>query len=212
MRCGKDGYARDKQGANYVATRTNALWQRAPMIEPPIFASSQPARMRCGKGRKRRPVPLRRKSQPARMRCGKAANEDPAPMNPVSQPARMRCGKDPEPVPYVLRDTVATRTNALWQRPLSVSFKIHAYGRNPHECAVAKVLPRYVSAAFAGRNPHECAVAKLVTATITNRRKVATRTNALWQRLHLLGNDVPDESQPARMRCGKDFYHQDAKN
>ena len=56
--------------------------------------------------------------------------------------------------------------------------------RNPHECAVAKVLIR-LSTVFnlIRRNPHECAVAKTLP---------IKRSNSLIQ------------SQPARMRCGKE--------
>jgi len=54
-----------------------------------------------------------------------------------SQPARMRCGKD-------------------------------GYARD-------KTGKNY------GRNPHECAVAKHLRASACRGRQVATRTNALWQ-------------------------------
>ena len=124
-------------------------------------------------------------------------------------------------------NVVATRANALWQRWRTRRDVRQRTGRNPHECAVAKVKPLQLNQKPFGRNPHECAVAKLhgfsrfrktsrrnphecavakylTDARCPRRRHVATRTNALWQR------DAPAPppemsfaSQPARMRCGK---------
>ncbi len=98
---------------------------------------------------------------------------------------------------------VATRTNALWQRGCTKGTtkrvqpsqparmrcgKGHGpqarsqdRGRNPHECAVAKVNVYYFAAEQLGRNPHECAVAKRVDGVVVKTENVATRTNALWQ-------------------------------
>ena len=121
---------------------------------------------------------------------------------------------------------VATRTNALWQTHMvcfcspvrksqparmrcgkgdAFKLKRDEIGRNPHECAVAKLSACDLFYRFLSRNPHECAVAKAycstngivptLVATRTNAlwqsscgsggpksKKVATRTNALWQR------------------------------
>ena len=54
--------------------------------------------------------------------------------------------------------------------------------RNPHECAVAKACVRRVNFIRFGRNPHECAVAKTGDVKFEKNRI---------------------SSQPARMRCGK---------
>ena len=54
------------------------------------------------------------------------------------------------------------------------------------------------------RNPHECAVAKSVSVDAVAADAVATRTNALWQSPKTLLTNICLESQPARMRCGKE--------
>ena len=54
--------------------------------------------------------------------------------------------------------------------------------RNPRECAVAKMRDGKPLPLRRGRNPRECAVAKASTPEQVNAIKVATRTNALWQR------------------------------
>ena len=102
---------------NIVATRTNALWQSPSLCHPSKSQTSQPARMRCGKDHSSSFASPFEQSQPARMRCGKGFC------------ARIggACA------------AVATRTNALWQ---SISIKLSKaprLGRNPHECAVAKI-------------------------------------------------------------------------
>ena len=79
----------------------------------------------------------------------------------LSQPARMRCGKDHIWRDINLRFSVATRANALWQRWRTRRDVRQRTGRNPHECAVAKVKPLQLNQKPFGRNPHECAVAKL---------------------------------------------------
>ena len=59
--------------------------------------------------------------------------------------------------------------------------------RNPHECAVAKSLYNRFVYTIQSRNPHECAVAKDTLLTANLERAVATRTNALWQRINVIG-------------------------
>ena len=61
---------------------------------------------------------------------------------------------------WKLRRNVATRTNALRQRPTTMLRRINGYSRNPHECAEAK---------DEGDEGEKLA-------------EVATRTNALRQR------------------------------
>ena len=75
--------------------------------------------------------------------------------------------------------------------------------RNPHECAVAKPAVAVAFNRAKSRNPHECAVAKKGLCNRTDSIRVATRTNALWQRWLLLTTAAKTASQPARMRCGK---------
>ena len=100
------------------------------------------------------------------------------------------------------------------------------FGRNPHECAVAKTgdvkfeknrissQPARMrcgkastdvsfSTARMRRNPHECAVAKMGGYSDFFCCYVATRTNALWQSDETCKTFTADGSQPARMRCGK---------
>ena len=56
--------------------------------------------------------------------------------------------------------------------------------RNPRECAVAKVKIVAEMQQTEGRNPRECAVAKICIGIKTGiHYNVATRANALWQRL-----------------------------
>ena len=55
--------------------------------------------------------------------------------------------------------------------------------RNPHECAVAKSAACIFLYSSPCRNPHECAVAKSNAHLNSVGSLVATRTNALWQRL-----------------------------
>ena len=62
------------------------------------------------------------------------------------------------------------------------SCTLHVLGRNPRECAVAKMRDGKPLPLRRGRNPRECAVAKASTPEQVNAIKVATRTNALWQR------------------------------
>ena len=98
---------------------------------------------------------------------------------------------------------VATRANALWQRSIDTDKTCPPFRRNPHECAVAKMLsgsfspccrvatrtnalwqrlPSFLPLSFLiRRNPHECAVAKWTVRRIAVVDGVATRTNALWQ-------------------------------
>ena len=87
-------------------------------------------------------------SQPARMRCGKELAENPGGGAVESQPARMRCGKAP-----------SQKGAACWSR------------RNPHECAVAKLLRKRELLAS----------------------HVATRTNALRQNRAIV---VPEPEAP----------------
>ena len=77
-----------------------------------------------------------------------------------SQPARMRCGKGQQ-----------TRAYQLQKR------------RNPRECAVAKSHCDEPFARKPCRNPRECAVAKNSAEFWAYMDEVATRANALWQRL-----------------------------
>ena len=56
------------------------------------------------------------------------------------------------------------------------------------------------------RNPHECAVAKKLCPRFDLPSTVATRTNALWQSTFKEPPYHTNESQPARMRCGKDYH------
>ena len=60
-------------------------------------------------------------------------------------------------------------------------------GRNPRECAVAKIAEHLKHDIVYCRNPRECAVAKM-----------PKRRNSLPMA----------KSQPARMRCGKDWFKQ----
>ena len=62
------------------------------------------------------------------------------------------------------------------------SCTLHVLGRNPRECAVAKMRDGKPLPLRRGRNPRECAVAKASTPEQVNAIKVATRTNALRQR------------------------------
>ena len=63
---------------------------------------------------------------------------------------------------------VATRANALWQRPMFRLLARMLQGRNPRECAVAKLAVLVYPYAGNGRNPHECAVAKVQDAKNTS--------------------------------------------
>ena len=78
--------------------------------------------------------------------------------------------------------------------------------RNPHECAVAKGDILKCGIVFDSRNPHECAVAKKLCPRFDLPSTVATRTNALWQSTFKEPPYHTNESQPARMRCGKDYH------
>ena len=142
-----------------VATRTNALWQRqinrTSYIEN---CESQPARMRCGKGKQ-----LGRKDRGNRRNPHECA---------VAKIRRVACKTDA---------AVATRTNALWQR-----LQHYSSHRQCHVATRTNALWQR-SESFNFFLSHS----------------VATRTNALWQRCPSL-IDVPiTASQPARMRCGK---------
>ena len=98
--------------------------------------------------------------------------------------------------------------------------------RNPRECAVAKCVhntlyqcvclsqparmrcgkgkAKYLANCFLRRNPRECAVAKPQYILLKCFNDVATRANALWQRIHHSWSGDAFPSQPARMRCGKE--------
>ena len=163
-----------------VATRTNALWQSCLQAAETALPASQPARMRCGK------------------ECVSRCCRGESSRNPHEcAVAKAKCIQKND------NDGVATRTNALWQSACIITRGGDIYSRNPHECAVAKKCGDSCIDAGQRRNPHECAVAKkghVPNARVSN---VATRTNALWQRLpsFLLLSFL--SSQPARMRCGK---------
>ena len=139
MRCGKVFMFPPQFSSHHVATRTNALWQRARKCSATCRSQgSQPARMRCGKDAQMADYFDFLKSQPARMRCGKVMNpgiadgteevatrtnalwqrarRKSAYSDETSQPARMRCGKGCFSVIMTFGSAVATRTNALWQR------------------------------------------------------------------------------------------------
>ena len=123
--------------------------------------------------------------------------------NGESQPARMRCGK-----------VVALNRQPCIKR------------RNPRECAVAKLKPVVCAGVWLSSQPARMRCGKisglvsprlLLVATRTNAlwqrivaavpvslSIVATRTNALWQSLNSSNIALNVASQPARMRCGKD--------
>ena len=65
--------------------------------------------------------------------------------------------------------------------------------RNPHECAVAKIVTRMDVDEDSRRNPHECAVAKVCNVCNEIFDIVATRTNALWQSHAIV---VPEPEAP----------------
>ena len=76
---------------------------------------------------------------------------------------------------------------AVAKKPLALLYYAYAC-RNPHECAVAKDETITDAQTGYSRNPHECAVAKDTLLTANLERAVATRTNALWQRINVIGN------------------------
>ena len=127
-------------------------------LEPLYAGSRNPHECAVAKKPVNNAAPTAAESQPARMRCGKARCRCRIQSGEESQPARMRCGKERALQPY-----------------------------RQHQ----------------GRNPHECAVAKIANESSPEFVGVATRTNALWQRWLLLTTAAKTASQPARMRCGK---------
>ena len=123
-----------------------------------------------------------------------------------SQPARMRCGKADYINLWSIDCGVATRTNALWQSHVgyvvgqnaSVATRTNALWQRQRISLIALSLLR--------RNPHECAVAKPLCNCYDN---FATESQPARMRC---GKDCwkiisvsPFASQPARMRCGKVF-------
>ncbi len=164
-----------------VATRTNALWQRTRTKISAFTAKSQPARMRCGKG-----YPLIREY-----------------VSPCRNPHECAVAKIALP-PLLRRLSVATRTNALWQRrfdrklflELLVATRTNALWQRKDVTFnnIADFVATRTNALWQRSNI--CAIFALAA--------VATRTNALWQRtaLRKLQWRVL-KSQPARMRCGK---------
>ena len=168
-----------------VATRTNALWQS---LKTPCFVNYLLVATRTNALWQRRLTCCgqthRISSQPARMRCGKVCCRTARKRKFLSQPARMRCGKESPYLKALAFCMVATRTNALWQRAtlraasaaetsqparMRCGKVIHmcytivtVRGRNPHECAVAKITVAKSLQLKKSRNPHECAVAKLI--------------------------------------------------
>ena len=148
-----------------------------------IWIKSQPARMRCGKFDWTDEDVWEFLSQPARMRCGKFPPSAGDIVSVTSQPARMRCGKYPDRAGYRSETRVATRANALWQ--------ICPEGLQSGCCTVAtraNALWQIRRCGLkkrgdAGRNPRECAVAKVNLSMLNSFHTVATRANALWQRL-----------------------------
>ena len=127
----------DEQQAGSVATRTNALWQSALPAWRSCMIASQPARMRCGKDISAFRWLLQKKSQPARMRCGKAGritrwatlwrcrnpHECAVAKLPYRDSVNVQFRRNPhecavaKQMPSSMRRrSVATRTNALWQR------------------------------------------------------------------------------------------------
>ena len=180
MRCGKVYFSLPLSVSVTVATRTNALWQRAiyPHVDKNVDVATRTNALwqRCHACICLYRYPVATRTNALWQSCLQAAET----ALPASQPARMRCGK--ECVSRCCRGESS---------------------RNPHECAVAKKCGDSCIDAGQRRNPHECAVAKkghVPNARVSN---VATRTNALWQRLpsFLLLSFL--SSQPARMRCGK---------
>ena len=77
-------------------------------------------------------------------------------------------------------------------------------GRNPHECAVAKMLKHGFMPSLYRRNPHECAVAKnRITDTLGTCERRNPHECAVAKRDEIASIDEFVASQPARMRCGK---------
>ena len=143
---------------------------------------SQPARMRCGKEiRKFAHVKLL-SSQPARCAVAKATALYSCRSSKSSQPARMRCGKVHLCCGVCIDCSVATRTNALWQRTFSAvrtctdasqparmrcgkdcGVIVHTVNATsqPARMRCGKVQDgQYFRIVGVCRNPHECAVAK----------------------------------------------------
>ena len=160
--------------------------------------------MRCGKDSVCKCRSRFCSSQPARMRCGKVSPPARSTQSGSRNPHECAVAKK-QSFKRELRFLVATRTNALWQSSW-VLWSLHIKARrNPHECAVAKRIILYHTMGSSSRNPHECAVAKSmcslcvfcfrpsqparmrcgkveVFCLVRVAFRVATRTNALWQR------------------------------
>ena len=136
MRCGKDCLRFSFRRKGSRNPHECAVAKSGARLILPLRFQSQPARMRCGKVFDGREMPAQEASQPARMRCGKDPTVLPFLQANLSQPARMRCGKGrlhgrrgvlcgrnphecavAKQMPSSMRRrSVATRTNALWQR------------------------------------------------------------------------------------------------
>ena len=145
-----------------VATRTNALWQRNNIrifIVACFVATRTNALWQRSSMRR---TCSSKQSQPARMRCGKDGG-----FGHIGRAA----GRNPHECAVA---KVSEQTAPSGWR-----------GRNPHECAVAKSTEIYDFEVKRSRNPHECAVANFYPCDTCAASAVATRTNALWQRLEL---------------------------
>ena len=165
-----------------VATRTNALWQRIPFsVGVYVFCVAT----RTNALLQRRASNLPRALRVVATRTNALWQSSIFPFsvtdnivatrtNALWQSARLGSGRSAV--------GVATRTNALWQRRTYIALSAlytsqparmrcgkdggfghigRAAGRNPHECAVAKVSEQTAPSGWRGRNPHECAVAKI---------------------------------------------------
>ena len=189
----------------YVATRTNALWQRSfcGVATFVFFVATRTNAL------------WQRDTSLSRVACIKVATRT----NALWQRNNIRI--------FIVACFVATRTNALWQRSSmrrTCSSKQsqparmrcgkdggfghigRAAGRNPHECAVAKVSEQTAPSGWRGRNPRECAVAKahvlVLMQPFESSQPARMRCGKAPSGCRKL---FAHWSQPARMRCGKDF-------
>ena len=144
-----------------VATRTNALWQSVVCVyNVPYRRVATRTNALWQRYRLRSSASPRMSRNPHECAVAKTTGTLIEGYSTASQPARMRCGKG------ILG---ASRIYRARSQPARMRC-----GKG--QCwAVAQTAP--------SRNPHECAVAKLTACDLLYRFLVATRTNALWQRL-----------------------------
>ena len=208
-----------------VATRTNALWQRKLSLLSIRSNQSQPARMRCGKGHSELRAVCSFCRNPHECAVAKAYCVETTAGTRPSQPARMRCGKgskctnkrkDISRNPHecavakivtcmdVDKDSVATRTNALWQSVTKLQAltslssqparmrcgkdntipTTHTINKSqPARMRCGKAFDVYNYTAFFRSQPARMRCGKVFYDSPVETAPVATRTNALWQRL-----------------------------